>query len=44
MKLDSRYGYHFPEHCNYFGRQIMLKKSMCGMNDFGKLFADELTN
>ena len=44
MKLDSRYGDCFPEYCNYFGRPLILKKSMYGMTDSGKIFANELTN
>ena len=44
VKLDSRYGDYFPEYYNYFGRPLRLKKSMYGMNDSGKLFADDITN
>ena len=44
VKLDSRYGEYFPEYANYFGRPLRLKKSMYGMNNSGKIFADDLTN
>ena len=43
MKLDSRYADYFPEYSNYFGRALRLLKSMYGMTNSGKLFADELT-
>ena len=43
VKLDSRYTYYFPEYENYFGRSLRLLKSMYGMTNSGKLFADELT-
>ena len=43
MKLDSRYADYFPEYSNNFGRALILLKSMCGMTNSGKLFADELT-
>ena len=36
VKLDGRYGEYSSEYCNYFGRSLILKKSMCGMNKFGK--------
>ena len=44
MKLDSRYGEYLLDHVNYFGSPLKLKKSMCGMTNFGKIFADQLTN
>ena len=44
VKLDIIYGEYLPENCNYFGIPIGLKKSIYGMNDSGKLFADDLTN
>ena len=44
VKLDSRYGEYFPEYAKYFGISSRLKKSMYGMNNYGKLFDDELTN
>ena len=43
VKLDSRYADYFPEYSNYFGRALRLLKSMYGMTNSGKLFADELT-
>ena len=44
MKLDSRYGEYFPEYATYFGIPLIPKKSIYGMNNSWKLFADELTN
>ena len=43
MKLDSRYADYFPEYLNCFGRALILLKSIYGMPNYGKLFADELT-
>ena len=43
VKLDIRYIYYFPEYANYFGRSLRLLNSIYGMNNSGKLFADELT-
>ena len=43
VKLDSKYAYYFPEYYNYFGRALILLKSMYGMTNSGKLFSDELT-
>ena len=43
VKLDSRYTDYFPEYAQYFGRDLRLLKSMYGMTNSGKLFADELT-
>ena len=43
VKLDSIYADYFPEYANYFGRYLRLFNSMYGMNNFEKLFADELT-
>ena len=43
MKLDSRYADYFPEYSNYFGRALVLLKSMYGMTNYGKLFAVEFT-
>ena len=43
LKLDIRYTDYFPEYENYFGRALILLKSMYGMTNYGKLFADELT-
>ena len=43
VKLDMRYADYFPEYVQYFGRALKLYKSMYGMTNSGKLFADELT-
>ena len=43
LELDNRYADYFPEYSNYFGRALILLKSMYGMTNSGKLFADELT-
>ena len=43
LKLDSRYTDYLPEYSNYFGGDLILLKSMYGMNTSGKLFSDELT-
>ena len=43
MKLDSRYADYFPEYSSYFGRALRLLKYMYGMTNYGRLFADELT-
>ena len=43
LKLDSRYEDYFPEYAKYFGRALILLKSMYNMNNSGELFADELT-
>ena len=42
VKLDMRYADYFPEYAQYFGRSLILLKSMYGMTNSGKLFADEL--
>ena len=42
MKLDSRYAEYFPEYSSYLGRDLRLMKSMYGMTNSVKLFADEL--
>ena len=42
VKLDIRYTDYFPEYENYFGRALRLLKSMYGMTNYEKLFADEL--
>ena len=44
VELDSRYGEFFPEYANSFGRPLILKKSMYGINNSGNLFANEFTN
>ena len=38
-----RYAAYVPEYAQYFGRALKLLKSMYGMTNSGKLFADELT-
>ena len=43
VKLDMRYAEYFPEYAQYFGRALKLLKSIYGMINSGKLFADELT-
>ena len=43
VKLDIRYTDYFPEYAKYFGRALILLKSMYGMTNSGKLFYDELT-
>ena len=43
VKLDIRYKNYFPEYAKYFGRDLKLLKSMYGMTNSGKLFADDLT-
>ena len=43
VKLDSRYTENFPEYSNYFGKDLRILKSMYGMTNAGKLFADNLT-
>ena len=40
VKLDMRYTYYFPAYAKYFGRALILLKSMYGMNNSRKLFAD----
>ena len=42
VKLDSRYTYYFPEYLKYFERALRLLKSVYGMTNSEKLFADEL--
>ena len=43
VNLDSRYTDYFPEYERYFGRALKLFKSIYGITNYGKLFADELT-
>ena len=43
VKLDIIYTDYFPEYAKYFGRALRLLRSMYGMTNCGKLFADELT-
>ena len=42
VKLDMSYADYFPEYAQYFGRSLKLLKSVYGMTNSGKLFADEL--
>ena len=43
VKLVSRYADYFPEYSIYFGRALVLLKSMYGMTNSGKLFYYKLT-
>ena len=43
VTLNIRYAAYFPEYSQYFGRSLKLLKSMYGMTNSGKLFADDLT-
>ena len=43
VMLNMRYADYFPEYAQYFGRALKLLKSMYGMTNSGKHFADELT-
>ena len=43
VKLDSIYTYYFTEYAKYLGIVLILLKSMYGMSNSGKLFADDLT-
>ena len=43
VKLDMSYADYFPEYAQYFGIALNVLKSMYGMTNSGKLFADELT-
>ena len=43
FKLDIRYTDYFPEYAQYFGRALRFLKSIYGMTNSGKLFADEFT-
>ena len=43
VKLDIRYTDYFPEYVKYFGRALILLKTIYGITNSGKLFADELT-
>ena len=37
-----RYTEYFQEYAKYFGRALRLLKSIYGMTNYGKLFADKL--
>ena len=43
VQLDMRYTYYFTEYSKYFGRALRLLNSMYGRTNYGKLFANELT-
>ena len=43
VKLESKYIHYFPEYSKYIGRSLILFKSMYGITNANKLFADELT-
>ena len=43
VKLYMRYVDYFPEYAQYFGRALNFLKSMYGITNSGKLFADEMT-
>ena len=43
VKLYMRYAEYFPEYAQYFGRALNFLKSMYWMTNYGKLFADDLT-
>ena len=43
VQLDMRYADYFPKYAQYFLRALKLLKSMYGMTNSGKLFADDLT-
>ena len=42
VKLDRRYTYYFTEYTKYFGRALIILKSIYGMTNSEKLFSDEL--
>ena len=42
VKMDIRYPYYSPEYSVYFGRALILLKSMYGMTNYENLFDDEL--
>ena len=42
VKLEIRHTYYFPEYAQYFGRALRFLKSMYGMTNYGKFFADDL--
>ena len=42
MKLKSRYADSFPKYSNYYGKALILLRSMYGMTNFGEGFDDEL--
>ena len=44
VELCSRYEEYFPEYDSYFGRPLIMKKSIYGMTNSGNIFSGELTN
>ena len=42
VNLESIYTDYFTEYAKHFGRALRLLKSMYGMTNSGKLFADDL--
>ena len=42
MKLDSIYVDYFPEYSSYFGRDLILVKSIYGITNYVRLSANEL--
>ena len=43
VRLNMRYANYFPDYAQFFGRALKLLKSMYGITNSSKLFADELT-
>ena len=44
LNFDSRYEDYLPEYFSYFVIPLRPKKSMYGMTNNGKLFANDITN
>ena len=44
VHFDSTYGEYFLEYDSYFKIPLSLKKSMYGMTNDGKLFADQINS
>ena len=42
VKLDMWYAYYFTEYSQYFGKVLKFLKSIYGMTNSSKLFANEL--
>ena len=42
VKMDGSYADYFPEYSTYFGRALILLKSMYGMTNSVNVFANEL--
>ena len=43
LLFQHRYAEYFSEYSNYFGRALLLLKSMHGITKYGMLYAGELT-